>query len=389
MLWRAPAREHVAPPAAVFALLQSALAAEPRRTALHVTLAHYHLDRFDFAAAATSLEVALRLEPGLPHIKGLLASCFNVGGDHQRALDILAEEGEAHQERGIALAGLGRSAEAQGEFQAVLEADPDNRQACRRLCKALRAAGRFRELLDTCEALAARGVCHTQLLYDWGIALALNGEDDRARAILFDPARVVRRNLPAPEGWAEPHSFNAAFADELLASPYWLTDFSTEEAANRGSSRLHTLLAGRRPELVRALLARLQEAVDGLDIAPKAAFDPWAAARPHAARLQAWGLIQRGGDHEEWHLHRDGWVSGVYYVRVPTVVTAEGRGRGCIEFGPPGALAKLRPDFTGSLRIAPSEGMLLLAPSHYPHRTIPTGTDDHRISFAFDVAPVA
>jgi hypothetical protein len=31
--------------------------------------------------------------------------------------------------------------------------------------------------------------------------------------------------------------------------------------------------------------------------------------------------------------------------------------------------------------------MLLLAPSYYQHRTIPSGVDRHRISVAFDVVP--
>ena len=34
-----------------------------------------------------------------------------------------------------------------------------------------------------------------------------------------------------------------------------------------------------------------------------------------------------------------------------------------------------------------TEGQLLLAPSHYAHRTIPSKIDRHRISFAFDVVP--
>jgi hypothetical protein len=45
------------------------------------------------------------------------------------------------------------------------------------------------------------------------------------------------------------------------------------------------------------------------------------------------------------------------------------------------------PGFIPPLRHAPREGTFLLAPSHYAHRTIPTGADEYRISFAFDVVP--
>ena len=80
-------------------------------------------------------------------------------------------------------------------------------------------------------------------------------------------------------------------------------------------------------------------------------------------------------------------MSGVYYVQVPACVSAGGAGPGCIEFGPPTALARGEPGFVPVQRHEPREGRLLLAPSHYAHRTIPTGAAEHRISFAFDVVP--
>ena len=389
MLWHKPQREGVAPPAVSMALLRRALELRPDDPKLHLSLAYVHLDRFDFRSASRALEEALRLEPGRPDIRRRLADCYNVLQEHARALELLGQERAPCHERGAALAALGRAEEAETELRAVLARDPSNRQACRRLCRALRRAGRTTELLELCEGLAARGVRNTQLLYDWGIALALNGRDEEARAILFDPARVGRRSLPPPDGWRDLDEFNAALAEELLANPEQLSEFSRDEAANRGSRRIHALFTGRRPALVRALLAAIQAQIDACAFPSAGFFDPWAQARPDAARLQAWGLIQQGGDYEEWHLHRDGWLSGVYYVRVPPSVSAEGPGRGCIEFSWPQALAQAAAKAVPRLRIAPREGLIILAPSHYPHRTIPTETDEPRISVAFDVAPLA
>jgi len=141
--------------------------------------------------------------------------------------------------------------------------------------------------------------------------------------------------------------------------------------------------------MIRALLEFLQHLFEIYTAPPAGPFDPWRAARPAAARLRAWGLIQRRTDHEEWHIHRGGWLSGVYYVRVPRGVSADGEGPGCIEFGPPRPVARARPGLISTWRHAPQEGTLLLAPSHYSHRTIPSGADDYRISFAFDVVPDA
>jgi hypothetical protein len=45
------------------------------------------------------------------------------------------------------------------------------------------------------------------------------------------------------------------------------------------------------------------------------------------------------------------------------------------------------PDLAPAGRYVPKQGMLILAPSHYQHRTIPSGVDQDRISVAFDVVP--
>lgn len=377
----------LAAPAAAAALLDRAIAARPGNALLRLRLADLAIDRFDFAAAASALEAALGLDPDLAGARTRLARCCNALGRHREALDALAPIASPEFERGLAFVRLGKDSEAEREFSALLDLEPRHRPACRQLGKILRRAGRTAELLELCRSLHASGAAHAQLFYVWGTALALCGREDEARALLFDRARVAELALPVPEGFADIAAFNAALAEELLGNPYRLSDFPVEDEANRGSSRVHALLAGRRPDLVRRLLESLQALIAAHPTPRRAAFDPWADARPGKAHLKAWGLLQSGGDYEEWHSHPGGWMSGVYYVRVPGCVAADGAGPGCIEFGPPTALARARPGHVPVWRHAPREGHFLLAPSHYAHRTIPTGAPEHRISFAFDIVP--
>jgi tetratricopeptide (TPR) repeat protein len=380
--------EGVAAPETVGALLRRAIASSPDNPVLMAKLAAVQLSRYDFDGAAANLAAALRLQPAQSDLRLRLAGVLNVLRRHEEALELLASDPLPRQDRALALEETGCVAEAEAEYRAVLREQPGERVACRKLCRMLRRSGRLAELLETCEALHARGVRHTQLISDWGIALALNGREDAARAILLDPRRVCEVQLPVPEGWDSIEAFNAAMAREILANPYPVTDTPTPEAANRGSSRVHHLLAGEAPAMIQALLRTLERLVDAHAPEGVGSFDPWLEARPQAARLQAWGLIQRQTDYEEWHIHRDGWLSGVYYVQVPDSVSAEGEGRGCIEYGPPTAVREALPDLIEVLRCRPREGTLLLAPSHYPHRTIPTMDPTRRISFAFDVVPV-
>ncbi len=389
MRWGPADGVNLAAPAAAAALLQKAIVIRPGNALLRLKLADLEIDRYDFAAASPSLEAALDLEPDLAGVRPRLARCYNALGRHDDALAALAEvEGPAF-ERALAFVRLGLGPRAEGELRGLLDLDPGHPPACRQLSKILRRSGRIAELLDLCEALHARGAAHAQLFYIWGTALALVGRDDEARSLLFDRARVAELALPVPEGFTDLPAFNAALAEEILGNPYRLSDFPVEDEANRGSSRVHALFAGRRPELLQKLLGSLQTLIDAQTTPQRGSFDPWADARPARAHLKAWGLIQSGGDYEEWHSHPGGWMSGVYYVKVPACVTAEGPGPGCIEFGPSTSLARQRPDLVPVWRHAPREGRLLLAPSHYSHRTIPTGAAVHRISFAFDIVPEA
>ena len=385
--WDIADRADLAAPAAAYALLEQAIAARPGNAMLRLKQAHLELDRYDFAAAAGSLEAVLELDHDLAGARPRLAHCYNALGRHRDALDTLAGTDEPQFERALALVRLGLDQEAELELAALLDLDPGHRPACWQLGKLLRRSGRIPELLDLCQALHARGASHAQLFYVWGMALALGDREEEARAILFDRARITELELPVPEGFAEIADFNVALAGEILGNPYPVSEFPVGVEANRGSSRVHALFAGRRPELVQKLLDSLQALVDAQPTPRRGAFDPWVDARPARAHLKAWGLIQHGGDYEEWHSHPGGWMSGVYYVRVPACVTANGSGPGCIEVGPPTSLARLRPDLVPVWRHAPREGRLLLAPSHYSHRTIPTGAAEPRISFAFDVVP--
>jgi tetratricopeptide (TPR) repeat protein len=385
--WSAADCENVAPPQTAAMLLNTALQHQPENPVLHARMANLHLMQYDFASAVERLEEAQRLDPAQPFAVERLPGCYNVLGLHDKALAALSAVPKPHRERGVAYEALGRLAEAEAEFRAVLELEPSDRVAGRKLCRMLRRSGRWAELLSTCEELHRRGVGHTQLLSDWGTALALAGDWERARAILFDERRVARLELPVPEGWSDISAFNRDLARELLANPHPVTEVPTAESANRGSARIHSLLAGPRPNIIVALLRSLERLVAAYAPARYDGFDPWLDARPSSAHLQPWGLLQRDTDYEELHIHRDGWLSGVYYVQIPKEVTADGDGRGCIEFGPPRAVSEHDEGAIPARRFEPREGTLLLAPSHYPHRTIPTGVSEERISFAFDVVP--
>lgn len=278
----------IIPPSTAGSLLEKAIAARPADAALRLKLANLRLDRFDFAGAAAALEDALQLDPDLEGIRSRLGRCYNHLRRHEDALAVLAPQPLGQYERGIALARLGRTAEAEAEFSAILADQPRHARALRQLDKLLRRQGRLPELLDLCEALSAAGVGHSQLLHSWGAALALVGRDEQAGGLLPSPKRILDLPLPVPKGFGDISAFNDALAEELLSNPFRLSEFPQEDEANRGSSRVHALQCGRRPELVRALLVSIQELIASHRHQRSGTFDPCVDSRPANAHLNAW-----------------------------------------------------------------------------------------------------
>ncbi|MGH7125370.1 MAG: putative 2OG-Fe(II) oxygenase [Stellaceae bacterium] len=80
-------------------------------------------------------------------------------------------------------------------------------------------------------------------------------------------------------------------------------------------------------------------------------------------------------------------MSGVYYPQVPDLVGMPEHGRaGFFELGPPPEQFPLKAT-VDSMPIQPEEGLMILFPSYFYHRTIPFQSAQRRISIAFDACP--
>ncbi|WP_453960292.1 2OG-Fe(II) oxygenase family protein [Amorphus suaedae] len=391
--WSDVLSDPIVAPDTAAALLQRAAARAPDDASIRVNLGLVLLRQLKFPAAVDAFEAALVLDPSRHDARLALARCWTRMGRHGDVLTLLDRDdtdASAHALylRGMAALASGEIERAERDFHAVLERDAHHREAYFELGRILRASGRL-DALETVRAeLWERGARHVQLLLDWGRTLASAGRVEEARHLLFAPSMVTRTSIETPAGFPTLAAFNAAVAAELADNPFKRSDIPADELAIRNSTRVSHPMAGRRPELIGALLAAIRDRIDrALAAAPDRAedgTDPWLACQPARATLRAWANIQGPGGYEDWHAHRAGWLSGVYYVEVPGGLSADGDGAGCIEFGAPPALAEMLPE---TLRIAPREGMLLLMPSQVHHRTIPFAAKDRRISFAFDVRP--
>ncbi|GGB64327.1 hypothetical protein GCM10011505_50970 [Tistrella bauzanensis] len=150
-------------------------------------------------------------------------------------------------------------------------------------------------------------------------------------------------------------------------------------------------LAGMAHPAIRNLLSIIRRHVDQYLADRFASAHPLIGRRPKAARLQGWALVLTDDGHEETHIHPQGWLTVIYYARVPQpsarVAQGDAPPPGSLVFGSwPPAFAGALPDFP-SWHIEPKAGTLLIFPSFFGHGTIPTGVEEQRICVALDVIP--
>jgi hypothetical protein len=383
--WRQPDASKPVPLTRFVPLLKTAVAAAPNRADLRLQLAQALFQTHQFAELIDWVRPAASSEAADPELQFFLGRSALAVRDYPLAVQAFrsaATKGCTSRLGYLAeaLYALDRPTEA---LEAALEG-LDQRPTDWR---ALKVAARV--LLDQAEAarlwalsvdLRARGV--------WGMHLpaamaqaATTPERCREVATLVDPTRWFSSTpLRVPD------EFNENLAAELLASKslgLLPASYTTIGAGNR-IDELH-VCGG---PLAQELLGLVRNRVEGYVAERQHLGDhPMMAHQPACVELDSWAVaVQRDG-REKWHLHPSGWISGVYYVRVPEVRPCGEGHPGAIEFGPyPFGLARDVPAWP-RWHVMPQAGMLLLFPSYYAHRTWPTGVRDPRICIAFDVIP--
>ena len=198
---------------------------------------------------------------------------------------------------------------------------------------------------------------------------------------------VKRVSLETPEGFASLADFNAALAEALIADETQVWEPAGK--ATRGGGQTGLLLDNPREPFI-TFEKILRRAIDSH-------FDTLTVERGHAFlgqiprdyRIDLWGTLLAEQGHQHSHIHVGGWMSGVYYVALPsTLGDGETSQDGWIEFGrpPPDFKPRFEPV---TISYEPREGDAFFFPSYLFHRTLPFTGQTKRISLAFDIRPIS
>ena len=111
-------------------------------------------------------------------------------------------------------------------------------------------------------------------------------------------------------------------------------------------------------------------------------------------KLQGWPNINRFGDYHDLHNHPHSYLSGTYYIQVPTDFESlpgrSDRRPGAITFYDPRPQANMTairndPQIEAEYTVMPEPGMILLWPSFLHHFVHPNLAHTARISVSFNV----
>ena len=305
----------------------------------------------------------------------------------ERALQLAESDVEragALAQRGKCESRLGKPDTALTTLTKALSFDPHNRDACKRIAAIELAADRPEAVVSLAGHLLAKGANHARLFAAQSLAYARDGNIIAAKtAAGFDDFHLAEQLAPPP-GWDSIEAFNAALATELLGHPG--IRYERYGSASELTWRIENPARPDTP-LFKALLVQIIATLEKrVAQVSRSGGHAWAAAAPETARLRNWCVITESKGFENWHVHQFGWLSGVYYVRIPASI-ANGETRdGCLAFGLPEDLAGA----TGAAQfgehlVRPHEGLLMTFPSQCYHRTYPHGTGEKRICVAFDL----
>ena len=405
-------------------MLQSAIAADPANADAHSFLGNAHQMAGRLEKAEDCYATALEITPGnaqLQNNMGVLLQRMERNEDavnrFRCAIDLQPDYAQAHNNLSQALAETGQVDQAIAAAEKAVELQPPYADGHNTLGTALSKAGRMKDAVHAFQNALALQPKFPGALKNLAVAQIIAGQPDAAvdacdKSLEMDPTSVpalatkavalsearrmdelnhlvdLDRNVqahmidPTPD-FPDVDSFNTALVQHIVNHPsltYELDGHATRKGKHTGE-----LLT--EPKGPMATFERMiNRAVEAYRATLDADYDhPVARTAPNKWKLTAWSVVLEEAGHQIPHIHESGWLSGVYYPKVPRDMgPSEDDPTGWIEFGLPQDLYQVR--HTPPLKLfEPVEGKMILFPSYFFHRTVPTGSQDLRVSIAFDV----
>lgn len=308
----------------------------------------------------------------------------------KKSLELDPQNAEAHNQLGQVYAKHERFKEAVAEHQEAIRFDGGNALYYEGFGITLTLAGEYREAVNVLlkgHELNPRG---SNILGSLTIAMKEAG-DNRVSFFINNDEFVTTRFIEVPDGFDSLDDFNDALHKELEArhddKPHW-GDFSwppgqTQHGGTQIPGNLFANPSGMTAILKQQISKAMAEYLGGLKQDPDHPFLRY--LNPDFRFTGAFSNIIHPSGYDGSHIHPEGWISGVYWVKMPDLPEESWEaGEGCTQFGePPKHLISDRNK--RELLVRSQAGMTAFFPSYYWHGVQPFTGNDTRHAVAFDI----
>ena len=304
----------------------------------------------------------------------------------KNAVDIKPDYANGYTNLGNALKALNRMSEAVSAFEAALNYNPQSTEAAYSLAATLLTLDKPQAALDVSNnCLVIDPYCQNANAYK-AIALSrLNQKSEWSALYNFD--EMIRRiHLEVPNDFVSLQDFNDKLEKEIR-NHSTLTWEPLERVTHGGAVTKDMLLQP--SKIIAAFEKTLRKAIDHqISKIKHESNHPFLNRVPARYRLTLIASILRAKGWHPPHIHESSWLSGVYYVRVPSAINdSSAEHAGWLQFGVPDC--KMPENYTPDVTVTkPEEGLAVTFPSYFFHGTIPYAGDGERIGIAFDVYPL-
>lgn len=360
----------------------------------HVRYSHAHalLEAAHFEEAIAAADEALARDPNdvaTLAVKGVALFERERYGESETALarcvEVAPDDVNGWMHLGRTRLELDDMPGAIAAFERAAALAPDEAMMQSQLANAHTRSGAPERAVEVCDCYLERHPAASDMIAVKLIALRDAGRAAEADRLAGLDTLILKSKIAPPAGFAGLEAFNAALAAMVRRHPdleRTHTNRATRHGVQTGSLTFNPTAEMRAffgvvDREVRAAKQKLAEA--GLDT------HVWVAHAPKRWKVNAWAVLLESGGHQRAHIHPKAWMSGCYYVEIPTASMGEGHGEdGWIEFGHPSdqLYAASAPVVR---RVEPTPGRMVLFPSYTFHRTIPFHGEGQRICIAFDV----
>lgn len=303
---------------------------------------------------------------------------------YRRAVELAPNRLEFRQKLAATLQDLRAYDDAIDVFRQVLASAPSSVDATKGLAETMIGNGEPGDTVALCDTFLQKFGYNSAVINCKAMALTELGETAAGQRIM-DLHRFIRAiDIDPPPEYGSLAAFNETIEAEIRA--HESLDFEPLGLATASGFQTGELL-DKPSHAIGQLAMMIGGAVRGfMENLPDDPNHPFVANMPKRWTLNGWGVILQEHGHQRAHIHPSGWLSGVYYVRVPGSI-GEISHDGWIEFGTPPETIGCKAEHEAR-QVRPVSGRMLLFPSYVYHHTIPYRDSENRISFAFDVVPV-